>query len=177
LALKPESVALELCCGDGFNAYSFYSKRVKSIVAVDFNAKAIAYARRNFPAANISYRAADIRNEMPEGDFDNIIWDAAIEHFTEDEIANLMRAIRRRLDARGGILSGYTIVERDDGKKHLHQHEYEFRSKDDLARFLKPHFRNVTVFETLYPERHNLYFWASDATIPFAADWTQKTGT
>ncbi len=41
----------------------------------------------------------------------------------------------------------------------------------DLKRFLTPHFKNVRVFETIYPERHNLYFWASDAVIPFASDW------
>jgi ubiquinone/menaquinone biosynthesis C-methylase UbiE len=174
LALKPDSVALELCCGDGFNAYSFYSRQTKSIVAVDFDRKAIAYAQRNFQAPNLSYRVADIRNQMPEGDFDNVIWDAAIEHFTENEIESLMKDIKSRLAAKNGILSGYTLVERDDGEKHLHQHEYEFRSKDDLARFLKPRFRNVTVFETLYPERHNLYFWASDTTIPFGVGWPQK---
>lgn len=38
-------------------------------------------------------------------------------------------------------------------------------------RFLTPHFTNVRVFETIYPDRHNLYFWASDASIPFDADW------
>jgi hypothetical protein len=114
---------------------------------------------------------------MPEGDFNNIVWDAAIEHFAETEIADLMLQIRQRLAKKTGVLSGYTIVERDDGIKHLHQHEYEFQSKEDLERFLKPHFRNVTVFETVFPERHNLYFWASDGVIPFAPGWTRKTGT
>jgi hypothetical protein len=60
----------------------------------------------------------------------------------------------------GGILGGYTIVERPNGKSLSH-HEYEFKSKEDLARFFTPHFKHVTVFETIYPERHNLYFWAS----------------
>jgi SAM-dependent methyltransferase len=171
LALKPGADVLELCCGDGFNAYAFYSKKAKSIVAVDFDPKAIALAARNFRAANVTFQVADIRTQMPKGDFDNIVWDAAIEHFTESEIASLMQQIRQRLARKQGILSGYTLVERDDGEKHLHQHEYEFRSKEDLARFLTPHFPHVTVFETVYPERHNLYFWASEGTIPFAAGW------
>lgn len=31
---------------------------------------------------------------MPEGDFDNITCDAAIEHFTQEEIINLMKDIK-----------------------------------------------------------------------------------
>jgi hypothetical protein len=77
-----------------------------------------------------------------------------------------MENIKRRLGS-GGTLSGYTIVERADGLKSLPHHEYEFKSKEDLARFLTPHFAHVRVFETIYSDRHNLYFWASDGSIPF----------
>ena len=57
------------------------------------------------------------------------------------------------------------------GGKAIHQHEYEFADMDDLKRFLSPHFRNVKVFETIFPSRHNLYFWASDGALPFDAGW------
>lgn len=170
LAMKPDCRALELCCGDGFNAHYFYSARVGSMISVDFDPKAIGYAKRNFSAHNVAYKLADIRTQMPEGVFDNIIWDAAIEHFTETEIVAIMTNIKQRL-SKGGVLSGFTIVERSDGKKMLPHHEYEFKSKEDLARFFTPHFLNVRVFETIYPDRHNLYFWASDSTIPFSEGW------
>ena len=81
-----------------------------------------------------------------------------------------MLDIKYRLST-DGVLSGYTIVERDDGVKHIHQHEYEFRNKEDLLQFLAPHFLNVRVFETKYPTRHNLYFWASDGVLPFDDEW------
>ena len=174
LALEPGCKALELCCGDGFNAHFFYSARVGSMLSVDFDPKAINYARKNFRAENVTYEVADIRTQMPEGVFDNIVWDAAIEHFTETEIADVMANIKKRLTPTG-ILSGFTIVERSDGKKMLPHHEYEFKSKDDLARFFRPHFRNVKVFETIYPDRHNLYFWASDGIIPFMDEWKAAT--
>jgi SAM-dependent methyltransferase len=167
LAMKQGCEALELCCGDGFNAHYFYRARVSSMICVDFDPKAIAYARKHFRSEAIRYEVADIRTQMPTGSFDNIVWDAAIEHFTESEIDAIMLEIKKRLSA-DGVLSGYTLVERPDGKKHLEHHEYEFKSKEDLARFLTPHFRNVNVFETVYPDRHNLYFWASDGAIPFA---------
>jgi SAM-dependent methyltransferase len=175
LALAPGCKALELCCGDGFNAHLFYSARVGSMLAVDFDPKAIAHAKKHYRADNVVYELADIRTQMPEGIFDNIVWDAAIEHFTEIEIADLMPKIKSRL-AVTGILSGHTVVERPDGKKMLPHHEYEFKSKEDLARFFQPHFRNVKVFETIYPDRHNLYFWASDGVIPFMEEWKSATG-
>jgi cyclopropane fatty-acyl-phospholipid synthase-like methyltransferase len=174
LALEPGCNVLELCCGDGFNAHYFYSIRAGSILSVDFDPKAVNYANKHFSAPNVSYALADIRTQMPEGTFDNIVWDAAIEHFTETEIASVMADIKKRLRP-DGILSGFTIVERTDGKKMLVHHEYEFKSKEDLARFFLPHFKNVKVFETIYPDRHNLYFWASDGIVPFMDGWKAAT--
>jgi SAM-dependent methyltransferase len=173
LALAGERV-LELSCGDGFNAKNFYSHRSKEVVACDFDPSALATAKRKNSAANVTYILADIRTAMPAGIFENITWDAAIEHFTPDEIRSIMTNIKARLTS-DGVLSGYTIVERSDGKKHLHQHEYEFKNKRDLEAFLTPHFKNIRVFETIYPSRHNLYFWASDGMIPFGPGWQQST--
>jgi hypothetical protein len=99
-----------------------------------------------------------------------VVWDAAIEHFTPDEISAIMTNIKQRLTP-DGVLSGYTLVERGDGQKHIHQHEYEFKGMADLERFLTPHFKSVRVFETIFPDRHNLYFWASDADVPFDSQW------
>ena len=163
LALRGGDV-LELSCGDGFNAKNFYSLRSRRVLACDFDPVAIATARHKNSAPNVSFVLADIRTAMPDGKFQNVVWDAAIEHFTPDEIAAIMSNIKHRL-THDGILSGYTLVAKDDGTKHLDQHEYEFRDMADLESFLRPHFKNVRVFETLYPERHNLYFWASDGII------------
>jgi len=107
---------------------------------------------------------------MPVGAFENVIWDAAIEHFTPKEISSILQEIKRRLTV-NGVLAGYTLVESGTGEKHIPQHEYEFVDKEDLYRFLVPHFKNVRVFETIYPNRHNLYFWASDSLLPFDENW------
>ncbi len=169
LGLKGGNV-LELSCGDGFNAKNFYSLRSRAVVACDFDPTAIATARAKNSAENIEFVLADIRSNMPPGMYDNIIWDAAIEHFTPDEIEKIISNIKSRLEP-GGIVSGYTIVESAAGQKSLSQHEYEFQNMSDLKRFFEPHFKHVRVFETIYPSRHNLYFWASDGVIPFAQDW------
>lgn len=173
LAIEPGASVLELACGDGFNARNFYSLKAASVLACDFDPAAIKTATRKNSEINVEFRLADIRTDMPVGTFDNVVWDAAIEHFTPMEIVDIMVNIKSRLGP-DGTLSGYTIVERDDGVKHLSQHEYEFKDMEDLRRFLTPHFRNVTVFETIYPSRHNLYFWASDGVLPFAPTWAHS---
>jgi SAM-dependent methyltransferase len=170
LAIKRGGKILELACGDGFNSRNFYSYLANSVLAVDFDKNAIKTAKKKNATKNVEYILADIRSNMPIGSFDNIVWDAAIEHFTESEIEKIMEEVKKRLEEKKGILSGYTIVERREGKM-LSQHEYEFKNMADLKRFFTPHFKNVIVFETIFPERHNLYFWASDGVIPFSEDW------
>jgi SAM-dependent methyltransferase len=168
LALRGKRV-LELACGDGFNARNFYSLRSEYVVACDFDPSAIETARRKNSAPNIQFVLADIRTDMPTGKYENITWDAAIEHFTPAEINNIMDNMKSRLTD-DGILSGHTIVEKSGGKALSH-HEYEFRNKEDLLRFIAPHFQNAMVFETIYPERHYLYFWASNSDLPFSDNW------
>ncbi|MBP6672888.1 MAG: class I SAM-dependent methyltransferase [Bacteroidetes bacterium] len=169
LTLKGKNV-LELACGDGFNARNFYSLRSERVVACDFDPKAIKLAKSKNSAPNVEFVLSDIRYNMPQGTFENVIWDAAIEHFTLEETTQILNNIKARITP-DGILSGYTLVERKDGVKALSHHEYEFKSKQDLQRILRPHFKNVIVFETVYTVRHNLYFWASDGPLPFTEGW------
>ncbi len=164
LVMKPNARMLEICCGDGFNARHFYSSKAASILAIDFDKDAIPHAKRYNSVPNVTYLQKDIREGLPPGPFDNIVWDAAIEHFTEAEIDSLLREIVNLLGP-DGILSGYTLTEATDGKKSNALHEYEFKDKEDLRRFFTPHFKFVKVWETIYPTRHNLYFAASQTPI------------
>jgi SAM-dependent methyltransferase len=175
LPMKNDCRVLDLCCGGGFYAHHFFSSRASSVLSVDFDPIAIAHAQRNFRSPNVEYRCADIRTDMPSGEFDNVVWDAAIEHFTLEEAGKLIKDIKSRLTT-GGTVSGYTIVEKDIGKS-LHHHEYEYKSKEELAGVLKRFFANVLVFENKsrdhLEDRHNLYFMASDGPLPFDQGWPE----
>jgi SAM-dependent methyltransferase len=165
LALVGGGNTLDLACGDGFFTNYFYALKSKRVLGIDFDKSAIRLANSNRILPNTQFVLGDIRSDIPDGPFDNIVWDAAIEHFTEAEIENLVARIRQVL-VPGGILSGYTVTEAGDGHKHLHQHEYEFHDEADLARFLEPHFKNVHVYSSEFPTRTNLYFYATDGTLP-----------
>lgn len=170
LAMNQGANVLELCCGDGFNSYHFYSIRAKKVLAVDFDKGAIAHAIKYNQTVNLTFEKRDIRNKFPSGKFDNVIWDAAIEHFTKSETKKILKKIKNSL-SNTGILSGYTILRADNENKLHPLHEYEFKSKSDLLRFFTPFFRNVKVFETDYPKRKNLYFYASNGILPFDDNW------
>jgi ubiquinone/menaquinone biosynthesis C-methylase UbiE len=175
LVIKRGGDVMELACGDGFNTKNFYSLIAKSILALDFDKNAIKTGKKKNNASNITYLLSDIRKDLPNKRFDNILWDAAIEHFTKEEIKNILKEIKSRLKEEG-VLSGYTITEKENKQKQLKQHKYEFKDRRDLFEILSPFFKHLVVFETNYPNRDNLYFICSDdeSKIPFSDKFAKK---
>jgi 2-polyprenyl-3-methyl-5-hydroxy-6-metoxy-1,4-benzoquinol methylase len=166
LAMRAGAEILELCCGDGFNAHRFYAGRGARVLAVDDNAQALRHARRHHHRENIEYRRCDIRKELPEGPFDNIVWDSAIHHFSEPEATAILAAAQAQLRS-AGVLSGYTIIEPHAEYAYARM---RFSAPEELAELLGRVFAHVAVLETPDALRRNLYFFASDtlAALPFA---------
>jgi len=173
LGLREGMRILELCCGSGFYTDMFYAPFASEIVAVDFDPRALETAARLHPARNIRYEWHDIRHSLPDGPFDAVIWDGAIEHFTEAEIESIMGRLGERMVNNAPLL-GYTVAETTEAPEHP-DHETHFEGIADLGALLKRFFTNVRVFErihpTLTPKRHNLFFYASDGILPFDSDW------
>jgi Methyltransferase domain len=158
LVIRPGASVLELCSGDGFNTKHFYSGRATRVVGVDANPEAVAHAKRMNSADNVTYELCDIRETLPDGPFDNVVWDSALHHFTPRETGEVLALVRERM-APAAVLSGYTEVEDVD----YAYRKVDFRSKADVAELLGRSFKHVLVMETPDPERTNLYFFASDS--------------
>ena len=159
---------LELSCGDGFNCRNFYLLRSSSIVACDIGENTILKARHNNSAPNITYLVADIRDAMPDGSFDNVIWDFGfplLEYFSKNEVIKIFKSIKSRIEINKGIFSGYTVAQKKVQK--IGDAELNFSNANDLQAFLHCFFDRVYVLETHSPDRKNLYFWASDTDLPF----------
>jgi SAM-dependent methyltransferase len=173
LGIDPGKRILELCCGMGWYTDYFYSPFASEIVAVDFDPRAIEMAQRFHQRPNIKYEVMDIRDKFPSGPFASVIWDGAIEHFTAEEIDGIMQKIRSAITP-GARLVGYTVAE-SAAAPQLPTHETHFRGIAHLGDLLKRYFKNVRVFERLHrtvaPPRHNLFFYASDGSLPFDAEW------
>lgn len=150
---------LDLCCGDGFYSYYFYSRTAAHIFAVDRDESAVEHARKWHGLANIAYRQLDIITHFPQGHYDVIVWDAAIEHFNLHEIRMILYKCYNRLLKNNGVLCGYTIIP-TAGWATPNAHKHEFGSAEELRALLLETFPFAATFETIYPSRHNLYFRA-----------------
>jgi 2-polyprenyl-3-methyl-5-hydroxy-6-metoxy-1,4-benzoquinol methylase len=173
LAMREGAAILELCCGDGFNAHRFYAGRGERVIAVDHNSQALRHARRHHSRANVEYRQCDIRVELPEGPFDNVVWDSAIHHFSAPEATAILASARAQLRP-AGVLSGYTVIEPHAEYAYTRTH---FSSPAELAELLGQVFAHVAVVETPDALRRNLYFFASDTreALPFAPGVNPRT--
>jgi ubiquinone/menaquinone biosynthesis C-methylase UbiE len=172
LAIRPSATILEVCCGDGFNAHRFYAERASHVLAVDHSDSALRHARRFHARPNVEYRSWDIREGVPEGPFDTIVWDSAIHHFTLAEAAVILASMHRSL-ADEGVLSGYTEIEPHDDYAYSRT---RFADPEALEALLAAEFAHVTVLETPDALRRNLYFFATDVlgALPFVTGIHQR---
>jgi hypothetical protein len=100
-------------------------------------------AQRFHQRPNIRYEVVDIRESS--GPFATVIWDAAIEHFTEMEIEGIMPKLRSVMTPAARLV-GYTLAESAD-MPQLPTHETHFQGIAHLGGLLRRYFKNVRVFE------------------------------
>ena len=163
--LKAGGSLLELCCGEGFYAKLFFSTSAARVLAVDADVAAIRHASRFNAAPGVEYRLHDIRAGLPPGDFDNIVWDGSLAYFTEDEAGSILRAAAAALSP-NGILSRSTVASNiANPASYIAGQRREIRDKDELRGLLSPHFASVAIWETVHPDRTNLYFACSQQPL------------
>jgi SAM-dependent methyltransferase len=168
--MKPGCRVLDLCCGDGFYPYHFYSGRASRILALDYDRAGIRFAERNFRAPNLAFLCADIRTQIPREPFDNVTWDAGIDFFSLADIKLILDTIKDRL-APSGLLSG-VAPKLHKGQVAHNDQRHEFASGRELGDLLRGFFRNVAILELAGSQtsRAAFYFYASDGPLPFDPD-------
>jgi SAM-dependent methyltransferase len=162
--MLPGCRVLDLCCGDGFYAYHFYSEVATHIHAIDRDPVAIAHARRWHNHPRISYSVLDVLAEQfPGNRYDVIVWDGALEYFSEPELHSVLGRCVDAMQQPAAVLCGYAIMadraNRPEGRHPAQKHW--FGSAQELKQLLLKFFPHVGVIETEYPARHNLYFRAA----------------
>lgn len=165
-AVRHGDRVMDICSGDGFYCRYFWSPRASEVVGVDRDRAALAHARRNNAADNVTFIERDlVVDELPPGPFDAVTWNAGIEHFEENEILEILAKVKRSLQP-GGVMAGTTDIHGEGGYVW---HKREFRDADDLAQLLRQRFEHVTVETSEHPNRKELLFYASDdpSRIPF----------
>lgn len=163
LKMFDDPVVVEVCCGDGFNTKYFYSSSVKQIYAIDYDKSILKHAKKINGGDNIKYIYGDIRTGIEKkflGLLDrgekitNIIGDAFFQYFSQEELNDIIKEVSKIL-GESGIFSGMTPT------------ICNFEDLYQVAEYLHRFFQNVVVFQTIYEERTNIYYYAGNGELPF----------
>jgi SAM-dependent methyltransferase len=136
---------LDIGCGDGFFDRHFFAPRVREIDAIDIEASAIAHAERHNAAANIRYVGSDaVADPFPAAEYDVVVWDGALGHFSEEGAARVLAKVAEALTAEGAFCGSESLGV--EGSDHLQF----FPDLEALRGVLGPHFAHVELTEIEY---------------------------
>ena len=180
--IEKDLKVLDLCCGDGFYSEFFLSEISNLIISIDLDPAAIKFAQKHYgKSRNAGVKKIFIQGDIekdslfnlingkepsidPTNFFDVILFNAAIEHFTEAQVGVILKYVDSVLTDNGFVF-GYTLVE--DPENHFDDHELFFTGSRDLRELVNRSFTYVVVMGARGAGRHNLYFAASRSNILF----------
>jgi len=147
---------LDLCCGDGMFSGLIFSKKASLVHGIDRSSQVIALARELYARENVTFFEGNVlEDDFPAPEYDTVVFFAAIEHFTCEEIHHLLDKIVQVL-APNGLLLGSTLL---FGKGGNAEHAIEFETVGELESLLAPHFGQVTTWTTVWNQwRTEVYF-------------------
>ena len=154
---------LEIGCGDGFYTQKIYAKiKGAKVIACDSDENMLKKAKKqNEGNEKIRFILCDIREEIPKSEdgYTNVIWDASMNFFSENELIQIIKSIKDSLAVAGGILSGCAVI--DNREQKWNEYKFLFKSDNDLKRFLNVFFKKVKIIYNGDIESY-AYFWATD---------------
>ncbi len=162
LVMSPGCKVLDLCCGDGYFSDVWFSTIAGHIDACDNDEDALRFAAQRHSNAKVEYHRVNILTQpLPSTDYDVVAWFEGIEHFSEQQIGQVLEKIRSSLNSGGRLVGSTPLVDRQ-GRCGNRQHDREFDSQADLDGVLKTVFGNVRTWTTVYPARTTCYFHATE---------------
>lgn len=170
---------LDLCSGDSYISQKFFFDMSKNIVSVDLDRKALDRGKKRikrYQYLNNSHfffecdiEKCNILDFLKHNNiffnFDIILFNAAIEHFKEDQLDLIFSSVKEVMNKKS-FLSCYTIVEDKNNQQYLPEHhEMFFSSKEHLERVVSKYFKFTKSYHSLYNDRLNIYCIGSDQKI------------
>lgn len=146
-------VVLDAACGTGYGAAHLASVALR-VVGVDADAETIAYARRRYAAANVSFEVMDVASlGLEDASFDVVCSFETIEHLADRDafLAEVARVLRPDGVFLVSTPRAARTVERPDNP--YHHVEYD---RADFERLLASRFEQVELYgqRRLQTRRH-----------------------
>ena len=179
LKLEKKINILDLCSGDSYISQKFFYDLSDTIVSLDLDSAAIERGKKrikhnqymntkhHFYQFDIEkIKISDfLRNNKLDIKFDVILFNAAIEHFKEEQLDFIFSSFKEVMKEKS-FVSTYTIVEDENHQKYLpDHHEMFFSSKKHLENVVSKYFKFTKSHHSLVNDRCNIYCIASDQEI------------
>jgi 2-polyprenyl-3-methyl-5-hydroxy-6-metoxy-1,4-benzoquinol methylase len=162
LVMSPGCQVLDLCCGDGYFSDVWFSTIAGHIDACDNDNDALRFAARKHSNDKIRYHKLNLLTDpLPSAGYDVVTWFEGIEHFSEEQIFQILKKIRSALNGQGRLIGSTPLVSQP-GKPGNRQHDREFSSQEDIADVLKMTFGRIRTWATAHPGRVTCYFQCSE---------------
>lgn len=170
---------LDIGCGDGFFAKHFFSPKCGNIDALDLDPVALHIARTNNSAKNIQYYQLNaIDDDFPCDQYDVIVWDGAIGHFSEVSTNIVLKKIHRSLTSHGVFAGSESLGTEECERDHLQF----FYSLDDFQKIFQPYFKYIELRTVRYKinKRDDFFreevFWrcSNDLTRLHECSWEKR---
>lgn len=176
--LHEKATSLELGFGDGYSAGNYLARNSTKFVAVDNDVSAFKSVKKNYSSISHVFVLDDYLVNFPPGTYTNVIWDAGIGYFDNEDRNKILVNIKECLSGTG-ILTGFTIR---DGVNTHNTYRFLPKSKEELLQWLNPYFKYVTIIEKNLNPNENTekgYFFACTDDIKqieerFLSSWMGK---
>ena len=169
---------LDIGCGDGLFTRRFYCDRASQIDAIDVEQSAIDHAQCFHADPKIVYRKIDaVAESFPQSEYDVVVWNGAIGHFSSGDAAVVMKKISAVLGPRGVFVGSESLG------LEGHDHLQFFLDEAAVQRLFSPYFQYIATRVVSYRIglrrdflRHEVFWRCSNEREPLTRDFWHWAG-
>lgn len=141
---------LDLGCNDGFGTY-FLGEFASKLVGVDFDEKAISWAKKQKSLSNIEFKCENFFKKeywnINEKKFDAIVSFDVIEHIYPQNENEFMNTVIKNLEHNGIFIIGTPSLEANQySKENISGAHVNLYTGETLNKMLNKYFNNVFMF-------------------------------
>lgn len=119
---------LDAGCGHGYGSALLYCLGAETVVGVDLEESAIAYAKSRYDRPGLSFRKEDLLN-LPEdlhGKFDTVTCVGVLEHVAREQARPVLQSLRKAIRPGGTLLVTTARRKPSESEKGKRPHPYPF---------------------------------------------------